>query len=270
MYAIQQINAFLEDAGTLHISSWGHKYYMARPSFLRSFEAFKKELADDTPAGQACSHMIQVLEHQELDQNALALALSQLSSILESSDSPSHTISRFKELTERFAKHIQKQSNHARNTQKNLSDEEKDTQDTKLFEGPGMMFVLEYYLSLYKELCEKQTIAEKTNYINAEQVNFGFGTLPGIKEDLCNDESYEKFIVQILNKEVREELEEAYFELKDSVLHCNDTLLLQQRIKEFLVILLKTFEKKQIEKLGSTFLKPYGEKPRIQEVIDQL
>jgi hypothetical protein len=167
-----------------------------------------------------------------------------------------------------------------------LSTEEQKAFDLKLFQHEGMMYCLEFYLSLYKAVQDAPSELEKRKYIESTEVNLGFGFVPGLWTDFNQDEALAKFIYSILDDDIRIKLTEAYFSAKLVImkiqLNCDKQgkceALYQgvtptevvSALKEFILVLIDIFLVKRIGELSSIFLKPYGERAALTEVKKQV
>jgi len=165
---------------------------------------------------------------------------------------------------------------------KHLAPEEKVAKDKRLFENEGMMYCLEYYLVLYKTIQNAPTEGEKRKYIESTTIVVELGEIPGLWIDFSRDEVLSKFILKIMNDDVRRTLIEAYYTLKEELMkiniHCDkqgncscdyehtDLNTVITSFKTFIQILIQAFQTIGIETLGSVFFRPYGDKPRLENI----
>ncbi|HBR80149.1 MAG: hypothetical protein UX09_C0028G0009 [Candidatus Uhrbacteria bacterium GW2011_GWE2_45_35] len=166
--------------------------------------------------------------------------------------------------------------------QASLSAEEQTTHDRRLFELEGMMYCLEYYLTLYKAILDAPDEPAKRKFIESSEINFGFGDLPGIWTDFDKDEVLQKFILKILNQDLRSELEVSYYTAKEKIakikMICDkqgtcsadyNGVTLEEVInafKELIKVFIAAFQKVGIEQLSSYFLTPFGKNAKLSEV----
>jgi len=144
------------------------------------------------------------------------------------------------------------------------------------------MYCLEYYLTIYKATQDVTTEGEKRWYIESQEIDLGFGNVPGLWTDFKQDEVLDKFIYKILDEDRRCRLTEAYFSAKIEVMkvkiQCDEQgncevsykdVTVDEVVKSFrqlVKVLLDTFQEVGIEQLSSVFFKPYGKKPYIKDI----
>lgn len=155
-----------------------------------------------------------------------------------------------------------------------LSLVEQQHHDIKLFELEGMMYTLEYYLALYKNIVALPTATERYQYIVQPEVNLDFGNVPGLQSDFENYEVLEKFILLILNDPARARLTKAYFFARIQLIQLtNDAERLAVALAEFkqlIIVLLEEFKQLNIMRLTGSFNTPYGKQPLLDDVLQQL
>ncbi len=171
----------------------------------------------------------------------------------------------------------------ARATVKNTLDQTaQKIHDRELFEQGGMFYCLEYYLMLYKKIIDSPNDEEKRKYFEAMEINVGVANLPGLWIDFYNNEVLEKFIYNILGDGARQNLEKSYFSTKKAILNikrdCHGancvydysmTSLNQaiEAVRQLIIVMIKSFKNMGLNQLGSQFLTPYGEKPKLDDLL---
>jgi len=154
--------------------------------------------------------------------------------------------------------------------------------DRRLFELEGMMYCLEYYLTLYKAILDAPDDSAKRKVIESTEIDCGYGEIPGLWIDFDKDEVLQKFILKILDNDLRQELAAAYYTAKEKVakikMSCDKqgscqasydgvtieevTVAFKQLIKTFIV----AFQKVGIEQLSSYFLTPFGKNTKLGDI----
>lgn len=163
-----------------------------------------------------------------------------------------------------------------------LSKEKQYEYDIKLFTNEGMQYCLEYYLAVYKKIQDANLIEQKRKYIESQNINFGFGQLPGLWHDFHQDEVLTKFIYSILNNKIRNELLVQYYITKNIVmsihLNCDkqgscsaeytkyDLNSVVHSFKILIITMIDTFQSLNITNLSSLYFKPYGKKPSLKKI----
>src|SRR3989339_24218 len=153
--------------------------------------------------------------------------------------------------------------------------------DHRLFKTEGMMYVLEYYLTMYRLLVDFDNERQKIELLTKELVDIQLAKLSGLWHDFNKDEVLQKFVLLILNDESRENLLEEYYKAKSKInlieKRCIDDKCVfnfdkfkiekfMSNFKSLLLVLMSEFEKRQIFELTSTFLTPYGNKPKFRDI----
>jgi len=152
------------------------------------------------------------------------------------------------------------------NLKATLSAEEQVEHDKRLFANEGMMYCLEYYLTMYKSIQDAASADDKKRYIESPEVDLGFGMVPGLRTDFDRDEVLTKFIYSILNDKIREHLVVAYYSAKLAIAQKTEPDEVLSQFKILVQTLLDTFQKVDIERLASFFFTPYGDKPLIKDI----
>lgn len=154
--------------------------------------------------------------------------------------------------------------------------------DRRLFELEGMMYCLEYYLTLYKAIFDAPNESAKRKVIESTEIDCGYGEIPGLWIDFDKDEVLQKFILKILDNDLRQDLETAYYTTKEKVakikMICDkqgvcsvvyESVTLDEVIaafKELIKVFITAFQKVGIEQLSSYFLTPFGKNTKLSEI----
>jgi hypothetical protein len=269
---IKELNRFVKQAAFLPLFFWVYDYYSAQKSFVMQLELIKKSVNNSTVAGRRIAVLLEVMKKPKLDEIELAKELEGLTEVFRLSDMEGPELKEYEELVGKFVKRVQQFDSYK--SQRDKINQEKNPEqikatDFKHIQGVGIGYVLEYYLAIYKILQEKKTDQEKLDFINTKEINLGFGGLPGLRQDFEQDESLNKFILLILDDNLREELLRNYYWIKIQFMeNPNDLLKIEQALKQWIAVLLKEFEKVGVVSLTSIFFKPYGEKPKIKELLE--
>jgi hypothetical protein len=158
--------------------------------------------------------------------------------------------------------------------------------DLKLLKHEGMIYCLEYYLALYKAIQDAPDEQAKRRYVESNQINLGFGDLPGLWPDFNKDEVLGKFIYLVLNDQVRNKMVAGYFDTKDVVMsikmNCDkrevceadysntDISQVVESFKQLILIIMDAYLVVGVDHLASVFFSPYGNKPAIKDVKKML
>lgn len=158
---------------------------------------------------------------------------------------------------------------------KKLSKKEKQEYDFRLFKEEGLIYCLEYCLAVYNAIENSKSRQKKVSFIVSSEIDLGMGKLPGLYTNLDRDNILSKFIYSILDDNVRLRLIKAYFYAKILIMRVNISLeekgykvtynkvTLEEIIeafKEFIQILLATFQEMGIEKLSTLAFPPFTNK----------
>lgn len=250
-----------------------------------------KETAARLPEGTAvkadAETLVKLLEEDEPNELELAKSLAHVAELFSAGALP-----KIRELINNYAQdgrkfygnaQLSEFSRQARKKLKSaLSPQKQKDYDLRLFQQEGMQYCLEFYLAMYKAIEDAPTPEEKKQYIESSEVKLEFGNVPGLWIDFSRDEVLEKFIYSILDDGPRKTLTKSYFSVKNIMMRikmdCDrqgkrrtdyQGVTLEEVIeafRQFLRVLLETFQKIGIDRLASYGFKPYGEKPLIKEV----
>ncbi|NQV13161.1 MAG: hypothetical protein HQ530_02560 [Parcubacteria group bacterium] len=267
---IHQFNLFLQEASELPASFWSYNYYLAQKSFRLQLEEIAEKVNQDTKSAQDLESFINILKKEEINELELAQGFASLGKIFTLTKINSGELEIFQSLAQKFLKRTQTFASYDQKRQaikKNLAEDRQSETDLNLFKNEGISYCLEYYLAIFKNIEDFTTEQEKKDFIEAPEVNLGFGDLPGIKEDFVREESLTKFILLILNDEIREELITDYYRCKIVIDNEEDSEKIEKALKQFICQLLLSFDKQGVEQLTSLFFKPYGGKPAIKDLI---
>jgi hypothetical protein len=268
---IDQLNRFLEETSFLPSSFWVYKYYLAKKSFEYQLTNIIKHVNQKTKSSKDLKNLINAFKKEDLNEYELAQLFQAISGIFQKSNIQDEKIESFQKLSQGF---IQRAKTNAyykeirEDLVKSLPEQTQNEHDSKLFQNEGIGYCLEYYLSVYKQLEEIATEDEKQIFINSNEINLGFGKLPGLKQDSVDDESLIKFIYLILDSESRDELIEAYYKYKIVIHKETNSKKTEEALKRYILSLLRRFKKQGVKKLTSTFLIPYGKKPQLTKLIE--
>jgi len=272
---------------------WYEDYKLLAAGILLNLEEVYNSIDKETETSKNIKQLIEILRSELPNEFMLAKHLMYVSSLFTGVSGAEleeqELISRYLLAVKKFY-HLAQTSEHfadfRRRLKEKLSTEEQKAFDLKLFQHEGMMYCLEFYLSLYKAVQDAPSELEKRKYIESTEVNLGFGFVPGLWTDFNQDEALAKFIYSILDDDIRIKLTEAYFSAKLVImkihLNCdkqgncqalyNDITLenVVSAFQEFIISLINVFEEKGVERLGSLFLKPYGDKVKLGEIKRQI
>lgn len=158
---------------------------------------------------------------------------------------------------------------------KRLSKKEKQEYDFRLFKEEGLIYCLEYCLAVYQAMEDSKSRQEKVSFIVSNEIDLGMGKLPGLYINFDRDNMLSKFIYSILDNDVRLRLIKAYFYARILIMRVNinfteegykvtyNKVTLEEIIKafrEFIQILLATFQEIGIEKLSALAFPPFTNK----------
>lgn len=269
---INELNQFLKQAAFLPSSFWAYNYYSAQKSFLAQLESIKKSVDNSTTAGEKISLLLEIIKKSELNEMDLAKGLEGLTEVFRISGIDNPKFKEYEDLVGEFVKRAQLFDNYKNQRDKIKQEktlEQTKAADFKLIQGVGIGYILEYYLAVYKTLQEKKTDQEKMDFINAKEINLGFGGLPGLKQDMEQDESLNKFILLILDDQMRDNLIEFYYLLKREVVKIEQNFEdINKVLKSWIKVLLEEYNKAGVIELTSQFFKPYGERPSIKFLLE--
>jgi len=267
---INQFNLFLHEAGKLPASFWVHKYYLAQKSFLLQLGEISGQVKKGTESAKDLEFFIKAIKRDRVNELELAEGFAKLGKIFSVAKVESAELELFENLTQKFLRRVQTHNNYSQKRQavkNNLALEKQAEVDANLFKNEGISYCLEYYLAMFKQLEDLGTAVEKKNFIEAQQINLGFGDLPGLKEDFRKEESLTKFILLVLNDEARAKLLMDYYRCKIAIDDEEDPSKIERVLKQFIYFLLLSFHEQGVDQLTSAFFKPYGDKPRIEDLL---
>lgn len=270
---------------------WLEKFHELVPGIINQLEKIVLELTDETDIKNNINILIGLLKENEPNELELAQAFSHIADLFHENIPIEYqdlindyicSVMKFISLAQ-----ASEFSNQARHKLLNtLSKDDQQKYDKKLFAHEGMLYCLEYYLAIYKAIQESSTETEARKYLENVEINLGFGNIPGLWIDFSRDEVLKKFIYAILNDDLRRRLTTAYFNTKLAIMkirmNCDeksnckkdyqDVSLeeINRAFKKLILELLETFSLIGIDRLASFFFKPYGNKPLISEVINQI
>lgn len=236
-------------------SFWTYDYYMVKDFLATDIEKVAQKFPKDnkTKSYKNLQQLISVMKNESLDEAKLACGLNDLSQIFVISKIENEKLEKFKTLSQKFLQRAEffegYQKTRAIYTKK--TPEEQRKHDQELFNNVAIInYCLEYYLSIYKALTNLKTEKEKLNFLNSKKVDFGFGELIGLKEDLAIDESLTKLILNILDDKVRTELLNEYYILKNATRAVTNANRIENALKSYISTLLKYFDQFGVEYLS--------------------
>lgn len=241
---------------------------MARPSFMDDLTRIQSQNTANGPAAKTLESFIQLLHLPEPEESALAHGFITLNGIFQTSKLTDERLQAYERLSKQFSKRVHNEKNFAQlraNLKKNPAAEQR-AYDYRLFTVEGLNYCLLYYLTYYKALTDIESRDDKNNYVRQTTVNFGFGNLPGIKQDFKENECLDKFILLILDDATRQVLIREYYYCKQTILGANDATAAEYVLHEFLFALLTAFETQAVTTAANGFFAPYGKTATIAQL----
>ncbi|HLC70145.1 MAG TPA: hypothetical protein VJH75_03845 [Patescibacteria group bacterium] len=272
---------------------WYEDYKVLAMEIVPELEVVEKSIEEGTETSKNIKGLITALRSSTPNEFVLVKQLMYVSSLFagegQMGPEEQELVDRYLSAVKKFY-HLAQTAEHfteSRNRLKEkLTPEEQEAYDLKLFQHEGMMYCLDFYLTMYKAIQDSPSEAGKRKYLESTDVNLGSGQVPSLWADFNQDESLTKFIYSILDDELRTKLTEAYFSAKLIImkirLNCDKQgkceavyqgVTLAQVIsafQRFILALIEVFVLKGIERLSSVFLKPYGDQPLLSEVKKQI
>lgn len=254
------------------IGFWDIDFEKRAQELSRSLKKTHDSLEDGTDVKLNLAALIELLKDDKPNEFALAGVLVRISGVFlkNTPSDKKEIIQKYFSTSRGFYKRAQTAEFHKRereNLKRSLNEEKQREYNLRLFNGEGMLYVMEFYLALYKELVMAKTEEESRKLIENKEIDLGFGGVPGLKEDFVNDEALDKFVYKVLDDNMRGEMLSSYYNLKEILL--SDILEIPKIIdslRNFLMVLLDVFQEAGVEKLSSTFFKPYGDKPKLSDI----
>ena len=270
MNILQQFNILLQKASQWPKFFWFHEFLTAKYSFLLDLKDIAKGINKENNSYKRLEFFINILQKEKIEELELAEGFASLAEIFSLSDFTQKELIDYQNLSQAFLKRVKNEKRFQdlrAKLLKTLSPAKQKEYDQKLFYNEGINYCLEYYLAFYKALADLKEQERKSEFMNIEEIDLGFGKTAGLRKDLEHDESLTKFIFIILNDVIRSELLNHYYQLKNSVLKTEDVYIVEKEIKEFILRLLIIFQRQGINRLTSEFFKPYGDKPELDYLI---
>lgn len=269
---LRDLHALAQQGAKKPLEFWLNDYRRNREKIFHDLQALEARLDGKTQTYLLVRALVCEFEKEEPNELELAEALAGVSQVFFHQVSSGH-----KELIQIFTKAAQTflQEAHPRHLfaerrvtlKKRLSSEEQIAFDRRLFAGDGMVFCLEFYLSLYKALQDAKTQKEQESLINDATVNLGYGGVPGLRTAMLSNDPLEKFFFLILDDAIRLELEKSFFSLRE-VFASEETTLeeIKRSFRIFLQTLMNSYLKVGIDRLSNTLVVPYGHQPLITSI----
>ncbi len=252
---------------------WSEGTKDARARLVTDVRSLEQTLEADTPARATLAELVALLSTPDEYEFALARNLMAVAEMFRDEATGEHVglIGQFTTASMKFFQAAQ--SRHAfagkrRELKARLSAEQQAAHDLRLFRGAGMIWCLEFYLSLYKAIVDASNETEKRRLVLDETLDLGFGAVPGLLADFSQDEALAKFIELILDDQRRDRLIRAYYSAKMVIRQARvrTTPEVIDAFRTFVIALMRLYQEMGIERLGSAFLTPYGKNPRIADI----
>lgn len=273
------------------LNLWAEEFKKIKAKILPQLAEIEKDLSEGTEVKDNIAALIELLKEMSANELKIAQGLSYVAEVLKE-DSPLQN----KEMINDYIQSVMKFISQAQTGEFSrearrkvlalLSPAQQKEHDLKLFKHEGMIYCLEYYLALYKAIQDAPTEAKKRQYIENDEINLGFGNVPGLWIDFSRDEVLAKFIYAILDDDLRNRLTKAYFNAKVKIMlierQCDkqkNCLFNYQKVslnevmeafRALLKDLLETFQSIGIDRLSSFSFTPYGNKPLISEALEKI
>lgn len=243
-----------------------------------------EKLEEGTETRQQLQHLRDILDEEEINEFALAKALSEIAAIIMENVSAEQreVANEFRQNLGKFYKRAQLYQSYE-DKRRRLSDNMTETSiiehDRNLSKTIGMMYVLEYLLAIYKAMSDVTDIHQKMYYVVGREVETADGEFPGLWFDFSSDEILQKFVLDLFHDSWRDQLVEAFYDAKSGLQkiavqcdpqgQCSASYEPKQveevmsAIKLFIKRIIDVYSQMGIENLTSVFLSPYGTKTKL-------
>jgi len=270
---LRDLHTLAQQGAKKPLAFWLDEYRKNREKIFGDLQTLETRLNSKTRTYLLVHALVSEFEKEEPNEWELAEAIAGVSQVFFHQVSSGH-----KELIQIFTKAAQTFlqeactrhlfAEHRVTLKKRLSPEEQIAFDHRLFAGDGMVFCLEFYLSLYKALQDAKTQKEQQSLIHDTTINLGHGGVPGLRTEILRNDPLEKFFFLILDDAIRLELEQAFFSLREVLTNEETTLEeIKRAFRFFLKTLMDTYLKVGIDRLSNTLVVPYGQQPLITSII---
>ncbi len=258
------------------ISFWFETYREQSEVLVNQLTDVLKHVDRGSSAHTTVYDLIAVLQEALPNETKLVTCLQAIAVLFsDQKDDNDELILKYQESCQQFSKRVHTEMQYAklRTTLKaDLSTEEQQLYDNRLYLNEGMEYCLEYHLLLYRHLQDMNSEVEQRKFICQPEVNIGSGNLPGLRTDFTEDEVLEKFIYKILNETEYTRLTKAYFFAKIKIIDA-EILPIDEALdafKQFIRSQIISFQTMGIDRLSSGFFQPYGYQPLLSDVVKQL
>lgn len=269
---LDQIIRFLQEASAAPAFFWEYNYYASRKSFLAQSKEIESHIwKSQSEAYRDFRLFISVLSKPKLNELELARAIKRIDKIFTSSDVEDARFEVFKDYAQKFLDRARLEETHSKKRASLKQSQDAAAQqkyDMELFLNEGTSYSLEYYLAVHKAVKGFSSPEEQAAFLQADEIDLGFGKLPGLKVDLLDNESLSKFILKILDDSAREKLERIYYSFRMAYFEQQTPEQIIVSMEEFLYHFLMIFKELGINQLSSKLLlKPYGDNPQVDDLI---
>lgn len=235
----------------------------------------------DTPLNKAVVNVENTLEDREIGEDEEAIILQSILDIsyFYSNVSDPTLGKKLKELEEKskklypIARSLQMYLEIANKKRAELNSEEIKKADYATIMQEGIFYILEYHLQMYYELTHCRTDQERIGLIENTETKVKAGTLMGLRREMDSKEFLDRFAYKIIDENLHLQLVKIYYQFKELLNNfkgIENWQIFINRYKEFIVNLLRTFEKEGIDKIKGIVYTPYGSNEEIQSIIKQL
>ena len=250
---------------------WLDHYQRAAPQIVSDLSAVASTLESDTAIAAQLQSCINLFKTSNPDEFELAKSLSSIATVFAQSspDQGDGAVGKFLGSVRLFYGRAQTAAlftNGREQLKATLPLDQQQAFDLRLFQNEGMTYCLAFHLALYKAIQDVPGEEQKRQLIDGKEINLGFGGLPGLKLDFEQDEVLTKFILKILNDDLRSGLLKAYYEAKVSIVEQVSVTEVIHAFRQWLTALIAAFQKIGIDRFISDFFKPYGDNPRFVEI----
>jgi len=272
------------------LAMWQSAYQAKSRGLAAEFSVLTENLESGTGVRENIEHLVEVLKADNPSEADLAKTIFNTAELFKEQtvDLPELekiSVLAFIKDSKKFYDRTQTEEILARERERvkaTMSKDEQAAYDRRLFELEGMMYCLEYYLTLYKAIIDAPDELVKRKIIESTEVDCGSGKIPGLWFDFNQDEVLQKFILKILNNDLRQELKTAYYTTKEKIvkikLTCDkqdscqafyEDVTLEEVVaafKDLIKAFIAAFQKVGIEQLSSYFLTPFGKNTKLSDI----
>jgi len=270
---LRDLHLLVQEGAKKPFVFWSEIYSRKRERIFHDLQTLEARLDVKTRTHLLIHALVLVLAKEEPEELELAEALAGVSQVFfhQTSLGQRELIQIFTLASQTFVQeaHVRHLFSKRRAVlKKRLSFEEQSAFDHRLFAGDGMVFCLEFYLSLYKAMQEAATAEKQWSYIHDATINLGYGKVPGLRKDILSNDPLEKFFFLILNDQIRLSLWQAFFSLREVLANKEASLEeIKRAFRFFLQTLMSAYKQIGIDRLQSELVVPYGYKPLITSII---